>query len=581
MKPLSAFDHDYDNDIDSPANLVWKGADNAMTRFSAVETQCLRPPYLRALCRYAKRFGVQSVVGMTGEWDQQTLFDYREWGFERRKWEYDFARRKRNAVAKASELVHGQGMKFFIWRHELSMHPEHIRKLNPALLNYVYGGGAKAGKWGESTVDVEFGFFDPRKEDLWKYVTWRFEHLFELFPDLDGIFLTCLTETKLPLWNLAGHLTKTEVLARLLDKAVSVCRRHGKQLIVRNWGAYRDPHHPQGHVLLDALDSLGAPDDVLIMEKSIEPDFALGYPPNRGLAASAKRRRTLVELELAGETEGGSTVPVCVPHEVQTAIRYALDCGCAGFVARVDSWADTIQWRKTHTTLGNQNEINLYSCLRLISDPEAPVDSLWLDWATERFGDATAPLIVELLQPTFDYALSLFTCRRNIMGDCEGLRPGRLLSNLTEYARFHYTGLPEDKRGLDAMQCPSEGDIRLLRREKLDAVAGYRRGVTQVEKLRGQLSARWYGILHDAFTHAAELAEFYALYTEALFRAVRYRRTHDARQKARVRALVRRAIEHLDTTALPNLKLALFPDRTTGTLATWKGAVSRIAETRA
>lgn len=528
------------------------------TMFTAIETQCLLPSYLHALCRYAKRFGVDTLVGMTNDWDEQTLFDYREWGFARQPSEYAFARRKRAAIRQACAIVHGHGMKFYLWRHELTIHPAHIRKLNPAILDYTYGGGKKAGDWGEATVDIELGFFDPCKKALWDYVRWRYDHLFDLFPDLDGVVLTCLTETKLPLWNLSQAMSRAEVMQRLLDVSIKACRKRGKPIIVRNWGAYRDPHHPQGHVLPDALDAISAPPDVLLMEKSIEPDFALGYPPHSWLKSVCGRRGTLVELELAGETEGGSLVPACVPHEVAATIRHALDCGCRGFVLRVDSWADTIQWSRTLRTLGTQNEINLYAALRLINDPAAKVDQLWQEWAAERFGRALAPAIIDLLKPTFDAALAMFTCRRNIMS---GPQPVRVLLNLTAYSRYFYTRLPEDARWRDALADPSDRDLKLLVQEKQSAADAYRQGLRKAKALRGRLPARWYAVLHAAFLHASELADFYVCYTEAFFRAARWRHSGDARERGKVKALIRRGTRRLATATLPNIPLSLHPAR--------------------
>jgi len=540
--------------------MVWQKEEavgaSARNLFAAVETQSLQPAYLRRLCQYSKRFGVKHVIAMTGEWDQYTLFEYKEFGFKREPWEYAFARRKQAAVRKAMNLVHSCGMRFHVWRHELSMHPEHMRSLNPKMLDFCYGRGNKLGRWGEGRIRGELGFFDPRRKELWKYVTWRFQHLFALFPKLDGVVLTCLTETKLPLWNLCQEMGKAEILAELLKIAVRECRRRGKQLIVRNWGAYRDPKNPQGEVLLDALDRIRAPQDILFMEKSIEPDFALGYPPHPGVAQAAARRATLVELELENETEGMCTVPVCCPEESQIAIKNGRQNGCAGYVLRVDGSPDTTQWWHAMSALENANEINLYAALRLLKEPDAPLAGLWQDWARERFGRKAGPAVVELLRPTLDLGLKTYCCQGNITNS-NHLSLERAQVNHAAYPRHLYTGLPADRRSWEVLGCPTESDLAACLTEKEAAIGGYEQGLRQARRLRGRIPARWSRELEASFRMAVDVAIVNRHFLEAVLRYQRWRQG-SADERPRIGRAIRRAETHL--------RRGRFPKRDEGTL---------------
>ena len=260
------------------------------------------------------------------------------------------------------EAAHANGLAVDMWTHELNGVPDEYRP--------------------EGVVD----FDNP---GLWAWLTDKYERLFAVAPDLDGLVLT-FHETAVSVYDdsrTRSALPKPQRVAKLIDAVAEVCNARGKRLYVRTF-AYR-PH--ELHVIRDGI--IAAKSDFTVMSKEVPHDWQPYYPPNP-LLGDVGGRRQVVEMDPGAEYYGQSRVLYCAPEYMKMRLCYAIEKGVVGAVARIERYNNHI--------LDTPNEVNLYTLKRLWEDPSADTEEIWLTWARAEYGEKGAPYAVSALARTDD-----------------------------------------------------------------------------------------------------------------------------------------------------------------------------------
>lgn len=286
-----------------------------------------------------------------------------------RLWEGDRHAERLALIRDAVRLAHEHRLKVDMWTHELSGVPE------------------------DRFRDPQSG--RPRLDaDLWAWVGRKYEKVFELVPDLDGIVLT-FAETAHALHeeSVVSDKTPSERVAEMIRVIHRVCVRHDKLLMIRTF-----VHHPDElekvHAAVRAVaGEIGGRGHIVVMSKCVPHDWHPFYPFNPVLG-DVEGLPQVMEIDLGQEYTGHSFVLHCEVDYVKTCIDYARSKGLIGAVARIE--------RYDHHALGTPNEVNLYAFGRVLDDPDVTPERIWSEWAGQRYGEAAAPHVIRALRRTYD-----------------------------------------------------------------------------------------------------------------------------------------------------------------------------------
>ena len=249
--------------------------------------------------------------------------------------------------------AHDKRIKVDMWTHELNGIPKELQK--------------------DGRVNID----DPK---LWEFVKGKYDRLFKLCPEIDGLVLT-MQETAQSIYNdakVTSSIPPEERVARLIDDMGSVCASFKKDFIVRTFSY--EPE--QLRWILGGLKACKS--DVIVMTKCVPHDWQPYYPFNPAIGDVGGKRQ-IVEFDLGHEFTGLSRIPYINIDYVKRHLDYDIKKGVVGAVFRVERLA----WRSTDTP----NWAVIDVCTRLLSDPSADPHGLFKAWLAERYGkDAVEPL---------------------------------------------------------------------------------------------------------------------------------------------------------------------------------------------
>ena len=184
--------------------------------FTGIEVSSLTPENLERVCDAAERFNIGAIAHMTGEWEKHQLLDHTEWGVppvdeEARR----YMATLQHHIRRTSEYVTSRGLDFYIWRRELRLPVGFIEKYGPAWVDFA-------------------------NPEVWDLVRWNLNQIFDLFPRVKGLVLTCTGEEKPGEWITADGVASDQPLADRFEKMFRTvkeeCDRRGKMSIFRNHG---------------------------------------------------------------------------------------------------------------------------------------------------------------------------------------------------------------------------------------------------------------------------------------------------------------------------------------------------------
>jgi len=405
-------------------------------------------------------------------------------------WEGKGSAAKLELVRKAAALAHKRDLKVDIWTHELSGLPKD-RFRDPS---------------GKKVV------LSP---ELWKWVEEKYERLFKLVPDIDGLVLT-FAETDYSVYSdsvVSGEAPPQRV-ARLIKVMADICSRRDKLLVVRTF-VYEPREIEFMHEALQAVaQQVGA--NVVVMTKCVPHDWTPYYPFDP-LLGNVSGLRQVVEIDLGEEFTGQSRLLHCEVDYVKCVMDYARDRDVIGAVARVE--------RLENHALGTPNEVNLHAFSRLTQDGGLSADELWREWSVKRYGARPAPHVVRALRRTYEITnLTYFPLEYWIADHSQVPTWAYAVGHISSRQNAKWIPSPKQILARDELLAPTgdtlvkidnEKDLakKMLEMSRKDLGLGYTEGLANAE----------YDRLRRYFDLAEENIEVFRYHNLSLFSALRYR----------------------------------------------------------
>jgi Glycosyl hydrolase family 67 middle domain len=373
-------------------------------------------------------------------------------------WEKKGHEKRLELVRKSAALAHSHGLKVDMWTHELSGVPRRFREGRKVKLN----------------------------EELWKWLEDKYEHLFKLVPEIDGLILT-FAETDFPIYqdtSVLSDLPPQERFVRMIDIMSRVCKKHDKQLIVRSFIYYPKELDWLNAALQAVAVQVRDRGNVTIMSKCVPHDWQPYFPYNPVLGNVGSLPQ-VVEIDLGEEFTGQSRILHCEVDYVRRALSHARSKGVVGAVARVE--------RYENHALGTPNEVNINAFCRLLHNPELTAKEIWLDWANQRYGEKAAPYMVSALKRTFDMTnFTLFTLEQWTANHSKVASWKYAYSHITKFRVSLWIPSPHYERRCDILLYPNHDTLRAISSEKELAAVYLEQSRADLEKARPHLNKEDY-----------------------------------------------------------------------------------------
>ena len=285
--------------------------------------------------------------------------------------------------------IKSKGLKLNIWYHVLRQAPAELFTEYPEIR------------------DLDSGF-------VWTYLRGLFREFFERLPEVDRVTITSLHETP-SIMSTSGTLSRDERLLKLYRELYESCHDAGKELIIRDFIVQSEDFAS----FWDVINKL--PPDVYIMTKDILADWThMDMAPNPFLRRYVGRK-LIVEFDLYGEYWGRLDIPVCYPEYIHRQIRTIKAFDVLGAVGRVIH--EELPSENFTTIFDSPNEVNCYAFGKYLSKPlpwlapgsftdpreklgrwgwdlDAFDKSIWMEWASRRYGKRAAIPMIRALRRT-------------------------------------------------------------------------------------------------------------------------------------------------------------------------------------
>lgn len=267
-------------------------------------------------------------------------------------------------LRELTALAAAQGIKTYLWLHELNDLPERFMHDGRALLDHL---------------------------DLPAFLRRRYDGLFETMPSVAGIVMT-LHESERRIFRgdeVVSDLPVPDRMLRVLQPVYEACRAAGKELIVRNF--FYQPKEVEW--FKEALPRL--PDDVLVMGKTTPHEFMPFFPPDP-MMGDVGAKRQIVEFDLGYEKAPTSECAYCQVAYIRKYIQIASSKGVTGVVGRCH-----VTGAQGFDKLG---ECNYFAFSRFAQDPNLPEEVVWREWASRRFPAKAVEAMISALSRTEEIA---------------------------------------------------------------------------------------------------------------------------------------------------------------------------------
>jgi hypothetical protein len=297
----------------------------------------------------------------------------------------------------------------------------------------------------------------------------------------------------------------------------------GKKLLFRSWSSGA-PHwlnnewvHAPGNGGFSGseLDLWGRsikelPADVMIQTKVYESDCEPDARFNT-LLGEAKPHTQLVEYQVTGQTTGRFYFPASVVDHMALTMKKAFTLIGPEGGTQVGPGGT----HQSNYTLFDDilNSINVYAWHELSWNPNAPVDKIWLDWATPIYGTEASPHIVKALRLSEEATYRTFSplgMGSSTNSDFAGNIARR--EALLRYTNRYY--LPEYAKFLE----PNKENIRLIVEEKAACLAKIDEMMRELELAKPHLPEKQAAELETRFRWLQEFAIVNTTLDESLWR---------------------------------------------------------------
>jgi len=370
----------------------------------------------------------------------------------------------------------------------------------------------KAWIWVREFDHVPGAFFDGGvvhmdRPGFWEWLAGRYSELFTAYPDFDGLMLT-FEESPYPVFDgkkVESALPMPDRFARLIDTIDAVCRRYGKDFVVRSF--LYEPEQMEwfkdGYVKTNS--------HVMIQTKCEPHDWDPFYP-NDAMIGAFPGRRQIIEFDGSSEYTGKNRIPYTQPEYFERRWRYDLaKPGVLGYNIRVDHGG--------YDALHTPNEINIYAMWRFTEDPHVTAADVWKEWTTAHYGSAAAAEVEQALRPTFDIVNRSFFALQFWITNHSSL-PSFSYADEHIHSRTMAKWYPDEPQYKELEQHLARPDPELLERilaEKDTAIAEAHRALEHLRNAKAHITAQQYDDLYWRLSLAERMAIVWKLHAEALF----------------------------------------------------------------
>lgn len=401
-------------------------------------------------------------------------------------WERGGHEQKLDLVRKAVALAHREGLKVDLWTHELSGVPEDRFRERPK---------------GKPVLSPE----------LWQWLDDKYEHLFALVPDLDGLVLT-FAETDYSVYKdaVVSDLPRPQRVAKLIEVMAGTCARHDKLLIVRTFVYEPDEIASLQQALDEIAKAEAKTHNILVMTKCVPHDWTPYYPFNP-LLGHVSGLPQIVEIDLGQEFTGLSKILHCEVDYVKYVLDYAREKNAVGAVARVER-------ELNQRALGTPNEVNIHAFSRLLHDPSLSAEALWREWSVERYGEQAAPHVIRALRRTFDITnLTYFPLEYWITNHSLVPTWGYAYGHITSRQNYKWIRSPKQLAARQELLRPTADTLVKIDSEKNLARQLSELSLADLERARSLLAEKDYAELKRYLELGRDVVEVFRAHNLAMF----------------------------------------------------------------
>ena len=409
-----------------------------------------------------------------------------------------------NTICK---YAHKKGVRVSAWTHELS------------------------GVTDDFFVDSKINLDDPK---LWSWLAEKYNKVFDICPDLDGIVLT-FHETQAPVYNngiVTSSLTPSQRVAKLVDMLADICNSRRKELVVRSFC------HQPSELQFIKEGFAQAKRKFTVMSKCQPHDWQPFYPDNP-LIGSVGRRPQIVEFDCGHEFLGQGDIPYVDAAYMKRRLDYGLSKGVVGAVARIERYGNH--------ALGTPNWANVYVLSKLLQDPSQDADRLLEDYVSQRYGKKASPLVTKALERTFEIVNNTFFVLGFWVTDHSRIPSyGYALNRLEERSTAKWDPDPKWDELERRLMAPDAATLREIQREKNIALALCRKSIQDLELARPLLRPSDYEELMKYFKREEAVVLTWRVYLDAFFSVRAYEASGNPGFRMRAELAIAESLECAD-----------------------------------
>ncbi len=383
---------------------------------------------------------------------------------------------------KLARLAHRHGIRVHVWTHELQRVPKRYRS--------------------NRRVNLD-------DEALWQWLRAKYERLFGLIPEVDGIILT-FHETETPVYADSRVISSLSVPARvtkLLGTIHAALAPLGKTIYARTF--VRRPDELAW--LIEGISS--AHPEVRVMTKVVPRDWHQFGLKNPAIGVFGDRIQ-VVELDPAAEYYGQGKIPFCFVGEIKEHLNDALRHGADGAVARID--------RLTSRAFGSGNELNLYAFSRLLAEPTRGAAEIERGYFSDKYGPGASEALIEAFRRTAKVIPAFYLAKRFYFLNRHSRVPelGYATGHIVSHSPVRWD--PTLKRTEQLLLRPTEAFYNEIMEEKQYAIELAEASVQDVESVEDQLPPEDYQTLKEWFEKELRCALLWKRLTAVFFRGRMY-----------------------------------------------------------
>lgn len=317
---------------------------------------------------------------------------------------------------------------------------------------------------------------------------------------------------KSALYSTQPYFSPADILAAVLTAYAKGAQRCGKEFSILTFS-----HYPwQEKLLIEAIERMDSSLPLILDHKCQPGDWDPNRPVNNVLEHLSQKGGYML-FDGAGEYWGQCRVPFCIPEDIQFRLQHALN-----YNPNLTDLGMRVMWQFDNL-FDNYNEINFYALMRFSKDPWIPIEQVWQDWATQRFGAEAAPAVISALSRTQEIGKKIFYilgCWANNHSTLPGL--AYIESHTINFGRALYEWKPMDyiNEGIyrEFSSRPREITVGRALKEKTDALALVEASIRDIESVLHLLTPEE----SRRITHQFDLLRDYTIivtdHTEAFIR---------------------------------------------------------------